>query len=59
MNFRDEPEKSFSISELLGYSRLTVDATIGVTNLVEAMHNNTLNSELADKLRLISFIVDV
>ena len=31
-----------SISDLRGYSRLAVDATLGVTDLVEAEHANIL-----------------
>jgi pimeloyl-ACP methyl ester carboxylesterase len=36
---------SFFALDLRGYSRLAVDATIGLTNLVEAMHYNILNSQ--------------
>jgi pimeloyl-ACP methyl ester carboxylesterase len=34
--------------DLVGFSRLVVDATVGVTGLVEAVHNNIATSETAD-----------
>src|SRR5262249_13393257 len=34
----------FPASELHGYSRLAIDATLGVTNIVETIHNNILEN---------------
>ena len=35
-------KKHLHLSDLHGYSRLAIDATLGVTDLVEAMHHNML-----------------
>jgi hypothetical protein len=34
------------LSDLHGYSRLAIDATLGVTDLVQAMHHNILRLPL-------------
>jgi len=34
--------------DLVGFSRLVVDATVGVTDLVETVHNNIATSDIAD-----------